>query len=251
MDTLASVTTSEHDRRAGHFWGGRMTTVDEAQRVHHEVVAVFIGVPKVIEHANGDWTTALYKERTQRRLKIGKANIAGDRQADLLNHGGEDKAICVYPEKHYRFWRIQLGKEVDVGAFGENFSATADETEVCVGDRFMIGTAEVEVSQPRRPCWKIGRRWESPQIPVLMRESGFSGWYLRVVRTGFVQAGEPAELIARPYPYWTVSEAFKLRFGDDADPEQLHALASCSALPDSWRLTLENRAKAAAGANRL
>jgi MOSC domain-containing protein YiiM len=172
-------------------------------------------------------------------------NLAGDRQADLVNHGGKDKAICVYPLAHYRSWAQKFGLELRPGAFGENFSVDVVESQVCLGDIFVIGELRVEVAQPRRPCWKVCRRWEIPELAKEMLRTGRTGWYLRVLRPGNVHRGAKAILEERPYPKWTVEEAHHVRYNVRDAPERFRALATCSALPDGWRSKLTRKAELA------
>jgi MOSC domain-containing protein YiiM len=115
-------------------------------------------------------------------------NLAGDFQADQRNHGGPDQALCVYCGVHYAYWSRQLGQELTAGSFGENLTLAGSWTEadVCIGDVFALGEAVVQVTQPRSPCWKIARRWQTPLLSLWMQETGYTGWYMRVLQPGQV-----------------------------------------------------------------
>jgi MOSC domain-containing protein YiiM len=210
------------------------------------VLQVRVGLPRDIaagEDGRG-WTTGSFKEPVARSLWLGPTNLAGDGQADLKNHGGPDKALCVYPADHYPAWRAELGKpDFPFGAFGENLVlAGVTEETVCIGDVFRLGGATVQVSQPRQPCWKLSRRWGVGDLALRVQQSGRTGWYLRVVEQGDVAPGQPLLLLDRPLPAWSVARA-NAAMHDRATPRPLLAeLASCPELSARWRATLAARA---------
>src|SRR5688572_24480431 len=150
-----------------------------------------VGKPTYIEAAE-PWTSGIYKSPVHGRVALSLTNLAGDGQADLRVHGGPDKAVCVYAAEHYSSWREELGVEdCGPGWFGENFSVEGQsEKDAAVGDTYRIGTALVQISQPRAPCWKLGRRWNRPDMPKLVVQSGRTGWYLRVLEPGEVECGD-------------------------------------------------------------
>jgi len=189
------------------------------------------------------WVTSIFKMPVEGPVMLRRTNLDGDEQADLHVHGGPDKAVCVYPVDHYPWWREALNlPEIEPGAFGENFCVTGQsEADVCVGDRYEVGEALVEVSQPRTPCWKLGRRWGVPKLAKAVITSGWTGWYLRVIREGTVRARLPLILTARPFPEWTIETVLQLAFEDDVPRDQARRLASCDALPQGWRRLLTRR----------
>jgi MOSC domain-containing protein YiiM len=136
------------------------------------------------------WTTGFFKQPIEGLVFVGKTNIAGDGQADLYNHGGVDKAVLAYSADHYPKWREELRlPEMPHGAFGENLTiAGLNEGSVCIGDIFRIGPVTFEVSQPRQPCWKLARRWRMHELTGLVVRNGRSGWYLRVLEEGWIEA---------------------------------------------------------------
>src|SRR6478672_2861545 len=153
------------------------------------IVSIQVGCPVTYaqEHpADGksrSWTTAFFKTPVSGSVSFRESGVAGDEQADRENHGGIDKAVLAYSADHYAFWRPHLSlPDMPHGGFGENLTiAGLDETTVCIGDRWRAGDVVVEVSQPRQPCWKMGRRWQIVDLPKQVIQNGKSGWYLRVV----------------------------------------------------------------------
>ena len=130
-------------------------------------------------------------------VKVGELNLEGDRQADLTVHGGVDKAVYAYPSEHYPYWAEKYPKmEIPWGSFGENFTTEGLlETEVHVGDRLGVGSAEFAVTQPRFPCYKLGLRFGTQAILKTFLDSERSGYYLKVLREGKVKAGDPIKTI--------------------------------------------------------
>lgn len=202
------------------------------------LVALNVGRPARL---GGDepWTSGIYKSPVSGRIALSSTNLDGDGQADLNVHGGPDKAVCVYSADHYAFWRESLSvPECGPGWFGENFSVEGQrENEVAVGDTYRIGTALVQISQPRAPCWKLGRRWSRIDMPTLVLQSGRTGWYLRVIETGEVKRGDALALVDRPFPRWTIDAVNTVKhcFGGAAHIEAARELANCPALSESWR----------------
>lgn len=174
-------------------------------------------------------------------VQVGPLGITGDMQADLSVHGGVDKAVHHYPHDHYDFWRESLDHHELLGmsgAFGENITTTGlTEDAVCIGDRFRMGTALVEVSQGRQPCWKIDHKFQRKGITAQVIQSGRCGWYYRVIESGVVQMGDMLELLERGRGEWSVARTFRLLIaGEHSAPAALAALANLEALAESWRL---------------
>ena len=166
------------------------------------IVGVQVGLPK--DH--GDWRTAFFKEPVRGEVVLHRLGLEGDGQADRRVHGGPDKAVLVYSADHYEAWREELAQpDLPFGAFAENLTVQGlDETSVCVGDIFRVGDALVQVSQPRGPCWKIGRRWGRPDLVIRVARSGRTGWYLRVIEPWRLEVGSDMRLVSRPFPEWVV-----------------------------------------------
>ena len=205
------------------------------------VLSIQVGRPRTFE-GEDPWVTSIYKEPVTGPLRLERLDLDGDEQADLTVHGGPDKAVCVYPADHFPFWRQTLARpDLTAGAFGENFTvAGIVEATVCLGDVFEIGDAVVEVSQPRAPCWKLGRKWERLDLPKLVLREGRTGWYFRVLQPGIVAPGGTLQLRDSPYPSWTIAEVNRLAYAKKRDrlQDERRALAECPALADVWRPSL-------------
>lgn len=217
----------------------------------HPILSLRVGLPRTLgtegasDPMERPWRTGIYKDPVDGRIRLGRTNLEGDGQADLRHHGGADKAVCVYPAAHYPFWRKSL--EVDefpYGAFGENFTVgEATEAEVCIGDVYEVGSARVQVTQPRQPCWRLARRWRIKDLAARVQENGYTGWYLRVLEEGMVEVEQSLVLIDRPHPEWTVQRANQVMHHLRDDREAAAELASLPSLSVSWRETLTRRAR--------
>lgn len=213
-----------------------------------------VGLPQTIGRVDATdplekaWTTGFFKEPVVDPVWLGRTNLVGDGQADLQNHGGPDKAVNAYPIEHYEYWRAELElAELPCAAFGENFTtAGALEAEVCIGDVFQVGDAQVQISQPRQPCWKLARRWRVKDLALRVQQTGRTGWYFRVLAEGFVKAGDRIQLVERPHPEWSVAAANEVMHQRKDDATAARSLAACLALSESWRRSLSRRAAAGA-----
>lgn len=202
-----------------------------------KVVSVNVGLPRQVEWKGEIVTTGIFKSAVSQRVHIRKLNLDGDRQADLRVHGGEDKAIYVYPSEHYQFWRNEL-PEMDLpwGMFGENFTVDGlFEDSVNIGDTLRIGTAEMIVTQPRLPCYKLGVRFGRADIVKRFLQSRRTGFYLRVLREGNVAAGDTIELISRDPVKISVVDIVRLYAIDRQDWKTMHRATQVDALPEGWR----------------
>jgi len=192
------------------------------------------------------WVSGIWKSHVKGRLRLDRTNLDGDAQADLNNHGGPDKAVCCYAAEHYPGWRDALGKseaEFPHGAFGENFTLVGlTEAAACIGDIYTVGTAHVQVSQPRMPCWKLGRRWERPSLPLEVSGSGQTGYYLRVLEPGEVGAGDPLTLIDRQMPDWPVARINQAMYVEKDDADLADTLSRLPLLAEAWRRPFRRRA---------
>ena len=189
------------------------------------------------------WTSAFYKEPVIGAVRVGKTNLAGDRQGSPKTHGGPEKAICLYPWEHYSYWKDEFAlPELRYGAFGENFTLQGQfEDQACIGDSVAFGEVILQISQPRPPCWRLSRWWQREEFARRMEETGRTGWYCRVIKEGYVEAGADVELLERPFPEWSVSVANDLIQGDRDSLNKIGALASCPMLSESWREVLLKR----------
>lgn len=204
------------------------------------LVSIQVAKPREIGQGDSAWTTAFFKQPIDGPVYVSKLGLDGDGQADTKHHGGLEKAVLAYSTDHEAFWWGEISAEVTPGGFGENLSvADVDEQSTCIGDRWSIGEVVLEVTQPRQPCWKLGRRWERTDLPKLVVQNGRSGWYFRVIRTGNISAGDSVRLVARPEPDWTIARANKVFYGNDVN-EKL-SLSNVPTLSESWRTTLRGK----------
>jgi MOSC domain-containing protein YiiM len=205
-----------------------------------KVVSVNVGMPREVMWHGRAVTTGIYKEPVAGRVALRKLNLDGDRQADLSVHGGEFKAVYCYPIAHYDYWKKELpGRELPMGMFGENFTTDGLlEESVHLGDRFSVGSAEVVVTQPRMPCYKLGVRFQSDDMVRRFLASGRTGFYLAVTREGEVGAGDEIKVISRDENAMPVSEITRLYIAkryDNGDVKSLRRALRVGALPDGWK----------------
>jgi MOSC domain-containing protein YiiM len=207
------------------------------------VISVNVGVPRPLRWKGREVTTGIFKEPVADRVPIRHLNLDGDRQADLAMHGGAAKAVYAYPSGHYAFWRDQLGDALPFGAFGENLTVEGLplETEASVGDRFRVGSAELVVTQPRLPCYKLGLRFGRADMVKRFLASGRTGYYLAVEIEGAVAAGDPVEIVARHPGRISVAEITRVYASDRDDLATMRRLARLDALPVEWRRYFANR----------
>jgi MOSC domain-containing protein YiiM len=210
------------------------------------LLSVNVGLPRELGWKGRSVRTGIFKEPIQGRLMLRKLNLDGDRQADLSVHGGADKAVYAYSVGHYEYWRRELAdRELPFGMFGENFT-TEDlaEERVSIGDRFRIGAAELVVTQPRLPCYKLGLRLGRDDMVKRFLASGRTGLYFSVSREGEVGAGDEVTLIGRDENNVAVSDITRLYVSkrySPAEVETLHRATRVEALPESWRSYFRER----------
>ncbi|TWU33926.1 MOSC domain-containing protein [Novipirellula artificiosorum] len=207
------------------------------------IFSIQVGLPRVMADER-EWTSGFLKESITELLWLGTTNLQGDAQADLVHHGGPHKAVCVYSAVHYPYWRKQLQlPDLLGGDFGENFTVAAlRECDVCIGDTFTIGDCVVQVSQPRQPCWKLARRWGIKDLALQVQQTGFTGWYFRVLTEGHVQRGMELRLVDRLHAEWTIEAANQLMHHDKHNQAAAARLAAVPELSPSWQATLSKRA---------
>jgi MOSC domain-containing protein YiiM len=202
-----------------------------------------VGTPGAAAPMEREWTTGFFKESVAGVRQVTTLGIEGDGQADLVNHGGPDKAICVYPSEHYAGWAEVLGLTLPVGAFGENFTTHGmTENEVCVGDVFQCGELTLQVTQPRQPCWKLARRWRIKDLAAQVEHTGHTGWYFRVLNAGPVQTEMVLSLVKRGATQWSIAAANEIMHHRKDDTAAALSLAACPGLSASWQRSLTRRA---------
>jgi MOSC domain-containing protein YiiM len=211
-----------------------------------KLVSLNVGLPREVTWRGAVFATGIYKDPVQSRLALRKLNLDGDRQADLSVHGGEYKAVYCYPLAHYDYWKRELpGHDLPPGVFGENFTTTGFlEDAVHLGDRFSIGSAEVVVTQPRLPCYKLAARFQSDDMVKRFFISGRTGFYLAVAREGEVGSGDEFKAEAVDPEGVPVSEITRLyaakRYGE-SDVSSVRRALRVAALPESWKAYFRQR----------
>lgn len=212
------------------------------------LLSVNVGMPRDIEWRGRTVRTGIWKESVQGRRRVGRLNVEGDGQGDLAGHGGEQRAVFVYQIESYRYWQGRLGRRDFVhGQFGENFTIEGlPDDEVCIGDRYRIGTALFEVTQPRVTCYRVGIRMDEPQMAALLTASGRPGFYFRVLEEGDVGAGDPIVLAGKGPQGMTVAEVNALLYSPHHPRDQLERALQIPALSPGWRGSFESMARSQA-----
>lgn len=180
-----------------------------------KILAISTGNPKTASDDKGEWSSAIFREPVQGPIHLGIRSLDGDSVADTKHHGTEGQAVCCHPVEHYDYWRKEYDLSDDdarlgSGSLGENLTVeNMNESEVCVGDRYKMGSAVVEVSNVRYPCWKQERKTGLEGFLAKTKETQRTGYYLRVIEEGDLQAGDVPELLARPFPEMTIARVNK------------------------------------------
>ncbi len=211
--------------------------------LQRRLVALHIGKPESILLPDGKrFRTSLYKTSVCETVWLGAENLEGNAQANLKYHGGPDKAVCVYPVEHLSPLSELLGQQLPHGAMGENFTGeNMLEGEVCLGDQYRVGDAIVEISQPRQPCNSLVKRWGSKELPKLMVQHGWTGFYGRVIEEGMVQPGDGIQLLERPLPTWSISVLNKLLLARGKDQRGLAEVVLLPQLAADWRTIFQSQ----------
>jgi len=216
-----------------------------------KIVSLNVGRPREVAWHGRTVSTGIFKEPVAGRVALRKLNLEGDEQADLTVHGGEYKAVYCYPVEHYSYWKRELGRELPMGMFGENFTTEGVlENAVNLGDRFSVGSAEVVVTQPRLPCYKLGIRFGADDMVKRFLASGRTGFYLRVDREGETGAGDelvPTGRDANAVPLPAIVNLYvRKRYGAE-DLKLIGRVMRVEAVPDAWKGYFRKRAAEAAG----
>ena len=205
------------------------------------LLSVNVGLPQDVAWHGQTVHTAVWKRPVEGPRLVQRLNIDGDGQGDLAGHGGEHRAVFVYQIESYRYWQEQLGRDdFEYGQFGENFTVQglADD-QVCIGDRYRIGEAVFEVTQPRVTCYRVGIRMDDPRMPALLISHHRPGFYLRVLREGAVQAGDEIVQVASGPEAMTVAEVDALLYLPGHRRQQMQRALRIVALPDGWRASFQ------------
>jgi MOSC domain-containing protein YiiM len=210
------------------------------------ILSVNVGLPREVQSGGKTVLTSIFKAPAAGRVAIRGNNLAGDQQSDLTVHGGRFKAVYAYPSEHYDYWKAQLpAVELPWGSFGENLTTEGVlEDALHVGDRVRAGSAELVVSQPRMPCFKLGIRFGSAAMVKRFLQSGRTGFYFAVAVEGDVAAGDALTVIGRDPAAVSISEIFGIYAHGAGDADRVRQAAALPALSDSWRRQLRERLEA-------
>ena len=209
-----------------------------------KLISVQVGTPRKVPRGDSEVLTGIFKSPVKARVQMRALNLDGDAQADLTVHGGRDKAVYAYPAEHYEYWRRELpGVDLPWGAFGENLTTEGLlEPDVHIGDRFVIGGAEVVVTQPRLPCFKLNLKFQSGDMGKRFLASGRTGFYLRVLREGEIGAGDAIVRVHEDENRVSISEVLQVYLGADGWREVRERALKVPYLSAAWREDFEQLA---------
>ncbi|WMJ73957.1 MOSC domain-containing protein [Cytophagaceae bacterium ABcell3] len=208
-----------------------------------EVLSTNISELKKISVNGREEKTGFFKSVVHRPISLGKNGVEGDRIGDRVHHGGPDKACYLYSFDHYDFWRAKYPNlNWDYGMFGENLTVQGlNEAEVNIGDIFNVGTATVQLSQPRQPCYKLGVKFEDPKMVKAFKSTPYPGVYVRVLEEGFVKAGDNFQLVNKSHNSLSVAQVFELIYDKTPCSEILHQAINDEALAINVKNYLLNK----------
>ena len=210
-----------------------------------KIISLNVGLPRLVLQNGEPVSTGIFKEPVAGRVMMRTLNLDGDRQSDLSVHGGPEKAVYVYPSEHYEFWKRELpDMDLPWGMFGENLTTTGlFETDVNIGDKFRIGGAEVTVTQPRMPCYKLGIRFGRVDIIKRFLVSERSGFYLSVAKEGEVGAGDEFQLLEKNTSGVRVVDVTRLYSSERGNVALMRRAIATEALPESWKAYFRKHVK--------
>lgn len=202
-----------------------------------KLISLNTGLPRAVEWKGDAVTTGIFKEPVKGPVMLRTLNLDGDEQADLSVHGGVSKAVYAYPREHYEFWKKELpDMNLSYGMFGENFTTEGlFEDNLNLGDRFRVGEAEIMVTEPRMPCYKLGVKFGRADIVKRFLVSRRTGFYFAVLQEGEVSAGDTIELLSRDGNNITVADVTRLYAFEKDDLKLLQRVVKVEALSESWR----------------
>ncbi|MFS0870147.1 MOSC domain-containing protein [Paenibacillus xylanilyticus] len=221
-----------------------MTLTPDQQPAEQDtaVLAINVGQPQPLPGQKREVLSGIVKHPVSGPVFLSFTGMTGDAQADLENHGGPDKAVCVYDYSRYSVLEQLMNRKLDWGACGENLTVKGcPEDQVRIGDVYELGKALVQVSQPRQPCFKLAARYDFKELPVYFQESGYTGFYFRVMQEGEVEPASALRRIRTNPASMTVLEANRIMHQGRKDAAGMRALLAIPELSDSWRQTLLKR----------
>ncbi len=209
--------------------------------VSYPIAALHVGKPADMAFQNQTIRTGINKNPIHEALYLGNENFVGDGQADRKNHGGPDKAVCVYCEPNYTYWKNEHRLAFEYGAFGENVTlGQAEESAIRVGDIYQLGEAVVQVSQPRKPCYKVGAKHKLKHLPKLMEDTGFTGFYLRVIEEGWVEPNVNMQLLESA-DQLSIADINDIYFHQRDDQASLRRIMDIPELATAWRKMVKTK----------
>jgi MOSC domain-containing protein YiiM len=212
------------------------------------IATIAVGRPRTVSWKGEEVVTSIFKTPVPGPVIAHRHNLEGDQQSDLRVHGGEFKAVYAYAAEHYDFWRARLGRELEPANFGENLTIRElDELDLCIGDVVRIGDAELEATQPRLPCFKLGIRFGDPGMVKAFAKSRRWGIYFRIAREGRIAVDDTVTIVRRDPARLPVYEIARVYMFDQDDAETMRRLAAHERLEPSWRAWLWKRLAGAEG----
>jgi MOSC domain-containing protein YiiM len=206
------------------------------------LISLNVGLPARLVCPDRTVMSAIRKTSVTGPRQLGRDGLEGDGQADRVNHGGADKAMCAYPTEHLPYWSARLGRTLAPAAFGENLSTEGLlERDLHLGAVFRLGSAIVQVSQPRGPCFKLAALNGEPHLAQWVQNAGFTGFYFRCLEPGALRAGDAFTLLDANEGAPTIADAVRVQYHDRDDRATLERLATCPALADAWRSVFAKR----------
>ncbi|HDR8464133.1 TPA: MOSC domain-containing protein, partial [Bacillus cereus] len=208
----------------------------------YQLLSLNIGLPKEVTYGGKVIHTGINKKQVKEPVYLSFVKFNGDGQADLVHHGGVDKAVCVYTGDHYPYWEKELNQDFVYGAFGENITVSSmREEDVCIGDTFELGQAIVQVTQPRQPCFKLAKKYNIPKLPLYFQETGYTGFYFRVLKEGWVSSVDTLKKLQSDPKGVSVAFANRIMHKEKQNIEGVKRILEVNALSCSWRKSFEKR----------
>ncbi|MBJ6720671.1 MULTISPECIES: MOSC domain-containing protein [Bacillus] len=208
----------------------------------YQLLSLNIGLPKEVIYGGKVIHTGINKKQVREPVYLSFVKFNGDGQADLVHHGGVDKAVCVYTGDHYPYWEKELNQDLVYGAFGENITVSGmREEDVCIGDTFELGEAIVQVTQPRQPCFKLAKKYNIPKLPLYFQETGYTGFYFRVLKEGWVSSVDTLKKLQSDPKGVSVAFANRIMHKEKQNIEGVKRILEVNALSCSWRKSFEKR----------
>ena len=208
----------------------------------YQLLSLNIGLPKEVTYGGKVVHTGINKKQVKEPVYLSFVKFNGDGQADLVHHGGVDKAVCVYTGDHYPYWEKELNQDLVYGAFGENITVSSmREEDVCIGDTFELGQAIVQVTQPRQPCFKLAKKYNIPKLPLYFQETGYTGFYFRVLKEGWVSSVDTLKRLQSDPKGVSIAFANRIMHKEKQNIEGVKRILEVNALSCSWRKSFEKR----------